>query len=202
MYCTGVCVDTAGPTCWKITLTHVPDHPLDIFNVIANTATVFGVIVALYVLVQVRRIAQRLESVLAPKTGIEGFLNLCAQVIEADPDGTCVVADKTGEIVMVNRRFEEMTGYHRSEVVGQPVEIMLPDQYKGVHPGHREDYLTTPSNRPMRGLSFRHKRGREVAAGIWLGHFNDPNDGYTIVKMRAENGDWQQRSGEMTTMHE
>jgi PAS domain S-box-containing protein len=95
------------------------------------------------------------------------------------------VADKDGEIVMVNRRFEEMSGYHRSELVGQAVEIMVPDRYKGIHPSHRESYLVSSSNRPMRGLSFRHKRGREIAAGIWLGHFSDPNDGYTIVKMRA-----------------
>lgn len=185
----------------------------DTFNVIANLATVLGgaflSAVVIYMLVNVRKIAEsiksiieRLESVLAPKTGIEGFLNMCAQVVECDPDGMCVVADKTDEIVMVNRRFEEMTGYHRSEVVGQPVEIMLPDKYKAIHPSHRESYLLSPSNRPMRGLSFRHKRGREVPAGIWLGHFYDPNDGYTIVKMRTPNSDWQRESADIPRMHE
>lgn len=167
----------------------MPQPLIEMFNVVANSATVFGVVVALYVLVQIRRISQRLELVIAPKTGIEGFLNMCAQVVECDPDGTCVVADKNGEIVMVNRRFEEMSGYHRSELVGQAVEIMVPDRYKAIHPQHRENYLTSSSNRPMLGLSFKHKRGREIEAGIWLGHFADPNDGYTIVKMRASDGE-------------
>lgn len=175
----------------------------DTFNAITNTVTLIGgallSALIIYVLINVRRIVERLESVLAPKVGIEGFLNMCAQVVESDPDGTCVVSDKTDEIVMVNRRFEEMTGYHRSEVVGQLVEIMLPEQYRSIHPSHRETYLLNPTNRPMRGLSFRHKRGREISAGIWLGHFNDPNDGYTIVKMRATEGEWH-KSGEMSRM--
>lgn len=184
----------------------INDQSLDAFNVAANIATfvggAIGGAVVIYVLIQVRRIAERLEQVIAPKTGIEGFLNMCGQVVESDPDGMCVVADKTDEIVMVNRRFEEMTGYHRSEVVGQPVEIMLPDQYKAAHPGHRERYKLNPSNRPMRGLSFRHKRGRAVPAGIWLGHFYDPNDGYTIVKMRTPDEDWHKSSGETARLSE
>jgi PAS domain S-box-containing protein len=166
------------------------------FNVLANSVMILGGVVIIYGIFQLRQLimqnremSERLEQFLAPKVGIEGFLNMCAQVVECDPDGTCVVADKDGEIVMVNRRFEEMSGYHRSELVGQPVEIMVPDKHKGVHPSHRENYLASSSNRPMRGLSFRHKRGREIAAGIWLGHFSDPNDGYTIVKMRSVDGE-------------
>ena len=182
----------------------IADQSLDAFNVAANIATFvgggLGGAVVIYVLIQVRRIAERLEQFLAPKTGIEGFLNLCGQVVEFDPDGVCVVSDESGEIVMVNRRFEEMTGYHRSEVVGQKVEIMLPEEYRPMHPAHREKYLLSPSNRPMRGLSFRHKRGPAVPAGIWLGHFSDPNDGYTIVKMRTPDDDWRKSSGETARM--
>lgn len=157
---------------------------VELFNVIANGATVAGIVVALYVLVRVRRISERLEQVIAPKAGIEGLLALCAQVVESDPDGTCVVSDN-GEIVLVNKRLEELTGYHRSELVGRPVEILVPDRAKADHPNYREGYLTSSSNRPMRGLTFRHKRGREIAAGIWLGHFTDQTGGYTIAKMRV-----------------
>lgn len=179
-----------------------PGPSIELFNVIANFATVVGMVVAIYVVLKVRRIAERLEQFLAPKTGIEGFLNMCGQVVEFDPDGVCVVADRTDEIVMVNRRFEEMTGYHRSEVVGQKVEIMVPEQHRPMHPAHRERYLLSPSNRPMRGLSFQHKRGPEIAAGIWLGHFTDSTGGYTIVKMRTPDGDWHKSSGEMARMSE
>jgi PAS domain S-box-containing protein len=154
------------------------------FNVIANTATVFGIVVAIYVLIQVRRISQRLELVIAPKVGIEGFLNMCAQVIENDPDGTCVALDN-GEIVLVNKRMEQLSGYHRSELLGQQVEILVPEMYRGVHPSHRDQYLVTTENRPMRGLSLRHKRGKNISVGIELGHFFDASGGYTIAKVRT-----------------
>lgn len=165
---------------------------IGMFNVIANSATVVGAVVALYVLVNVRRIVRRLELAIAPKVGIEGFLNMCAQVVECDPDGTCVVAD-SGEIVLVNRRMEQISGYHRSELLGQQVEILVPEMYRGVHPAHRDNYLTTAENRPMRGLSLRHKRERDIPVGIELGHYSDSSGGYTIAKVRASNGD--QRAG-------
>lgn len=173
----------------------MPDYgPL---NLIANLMTVAGVGVAVYVIFQIRNINTRLESVLAPKTGIEGFLNMCAQVVECDPDGTCVVGDD-GEIVLVNKRMEEISGYHRSELVGQRVEILVPDSFKGIHPGHREGFVTGPSSRPMRGLKLRHKRGQELSVGINLNHYMDSSGGYTIAKVRTPNeglvsGEWSVR---------
>jgi PAS domain S-box-containing protein len=174
---------------------------IELFNLIANAATVAGIVVAIYVLMQVRRIAvahqklsARLEQVIAPKTGIEGFLNTCAQVVENDPDGTCIVADD-GEIILVNRRMEQLSGYHRSELLGRQVEILVPDMYRGVHPTHRDNYLVTAENRPMRGLSLRHKRGRDIPVGIELGHYADASGGYTIAKVRAAAGSDSRTSG-------
>lgn len=166
---------------------------VELFNVIANGATVAGIVVAIYVLIGVRRISQRLELVIAPKAGIEGFLNMCAQVVESDPDGTCVVRDD-GEIVLVNKRMEQLSGYHRSELLGQQVEILVPDMYRGVHPSHRDKYLVTAENRPMRGLSLRHKRGRDISVGIELGHYSDSSGGYTIAKVRSSDGDYRASS--------
>lgn len=163
----------------------MPDPLVTLFNTIANTATVFGVLVAIYVLITVRRITERLEQVIAPKAGIESFLNMCAQVVESDPDGTCVVAD-SGEIVLVNKAMEDISGYHRSELVGQPIETLVPDAYKGAHPHHREGFVTGPSSRPMRGLSLRHKRGHEKSVGINLNHYIDTSGGYTIAKVRVD----------------
>lgn len=174
----------------------MPQWFVELFNVVANTATVFGIVVALYVLVRVRRISERLEQVIAPKTGIEGFLNMCAQVVECDPDGTCVV-DDGGEIVFVNKRMEEISGYHRSELVGKTVEIIVPNAFKNVHPAHREGFVTGPSSRPMRGVKMRHKRGHELTVGINLNHYLDSTGGFTIAKVRTENGDFRM-SGEWT----
>ena len=161
---------------------------VEIFNAIANAATVLGIVVALYVLIQVRRISERLELVIAPKAGIEAFLNMCAQVVESDPDGTCVVRDD-GEIVLVNKAMEDVSGYHRSELVGKSVEVLVPEAVRSAHPSHREGFVTGPSSRPMRGLKLKHKRGSEVAVGINLNHYRDSSGGYTIAKIRASNGD-------------
>lgn len=172
----------------------------DTFNVITNVVTLVGgaavSALIIYILVQVWRINERLESVLAPKTGIEGFLNMCAQVVEADPDGTCVVNDD-GEIVLVNESMEEISGYHRSEMVGQSVELLVPNAFKSIHPSNRETYIASSTNRPMRGLTLRHKRGTEKSVGIRLKHYTDTSGGYTIAKVRVPDdelhtsGEWK-----------
>lgn len=166
----------------------------DTFNLITNVVTLIGgaAISALiiYILVQVWRINERteesnerLESVLAPKLGIENHLNMCERAVECDPDGTCIVNDD-GEIVLVNKAMEDISGYHRSELVGQPVEILVPDAVRERHPQDRERFVTEPSSRPMRGLKLRHKRGRELTVGINLNHYRDTTGGYTIAKIR------------------
>lgn len=179
----------------------------DIFNIVANLATIIGGAVGgtvvIYVLIQVRRmaaenkrIAQGLEQVLAPKMGIEGFLNMCAQVVECDPDGTCVVSDN-GEIVLVNKSMEDICGFHRSELIGQSVETLVPDAHKGIHPAHREGFIVGPSSRSMRGLKLKHKRGGAVDVGINLNHYRDSSGGYTIAKVRVPSREEARRSDEV-----
>lgn len=165
-----------------------------LFNVVANSVMIFGGVVIIYGIFQIRRMTERLELVIAPKTGIEGFLNMCAQVVESDPDGTCVVSDD-GEIVLVNERMEEISGYHRSELIGQPIEILVPDDSKHTHRNYREGFIVNPSSRPMRGLKLKHKRGSEIPVGINLNRYSDSSGGYTIAKVRASNGDMR-ASGE------
>lgn len=166
----------------------------NVFNAVANSVMILGGVVIIYGIFQIRKMTWRLEQVIAPKTGIEGFLNMCAQVVESDPDGTCVVGDN-GEIVLVNRRMEEISGYHRSELVGQAVEILVPNSFKGVHPAHREGFITGPSSRPMRGLNLQHKRGKELSVGINLNHYTDSSGGYTIAKVRVADEEWREVPG-------
>lgn len=168
-------------------------------NLLANALMLAGCALAVYILLHLRRMTARLEAFLAPKTGIEGFLNMCAQVVESDPDGTCVV-DDSGEIVLVNKRLEEISGYHRSELIGQQVEILVPLAAKHNHPQYREGFIVGPTSRPMRGLALRHKRGRDVAVGINLNHYVDAAGGFTIAKVRATEEDWRRQSQEMPLM--
>lgn len=177
----------------------MPDINPDTFNAITNVVTLFGGALLsgliIYILVQVWRISERLEHVIAPKSGIENHLSMCERVVECDPDGTCIVNDD-GEIVLVNKSMEDISGFHRSELVGKAIETLVPNAAKADHPRHREGFVMEPSSRPMRGLRLRHKRGREIAVGINLNHYRDTSGGYTIAKVRLPDEEWRKSSPE------
>jgi PAS domain S-box-containing protein len=161
-----------------------PAQDLGSINLFANVVMLAGCGIGLYVIFQQRRMLRRLETVIAPKVGIEAYLSMCAQVVEADPDGTCVVSD-SGEIVMVNEGMENISGYHRSELVGQQVEMLVPDAMRGGHAHHRDSFTMRPSSRPMRGLLLRHKRGMDLPVDIRLNRYTDVTGGFTIAKVRV-----------------
>ena len=60
-----------------------------------------------------------------------------------------VVANQAGEIVLANARTEEMFGYTRTELLGNLVEILIPENLRTVHGHHRASYNQNPSNRTM-----------------------------------------------------
>src|ERR1700731_3046326 len=71
-----------------------------------------------------------------------------AALVEAAPDATvCIAAD--GRIVLVNAEAQRLFGYQRAELIGQPVEILVPDAARAAHPGHRAAYVADPRHRPM-----------------------------------------------------
>ncbi len=60
-----------------------------------------------------------------------------------------MVIDSNGRVILVNRQTEVMFGYSREDLVGQPVEILLPERFREVHVGHRGRYAAKPGTRPM-----------------------------------------------------
>jgi protein-histidine pros-kinase len=91
-------------------------------------------------------------------------------LLEAAPDGMVIVND-TGEIVLVNAQVEKLFGYERSELIGEAVEILVPDRFSGMHMAFRSGYVSEPRTRPM-GLSgdlyARRKDGSEFPVEISL----------------------------------
>jgi PAS domain S-box-containing protein len=91
-------------------------------------------------------------------------------LLEAAPDAM-VIVDESGQIVLVNSQTEEMFGYSRIELRGQPVETLIPARFHGAHPGHRAGYSGAPRVRPMgAGLELygRRKDGSEFPVEISL----------------------------------
>ena len=69
-------------------------------------------------------------------------------LLESAPDAM-VIVDQRGEIILVNSQTETLFGYTRAELLGKPVEILMPDRFRGTHPAHRAEYFAEPRVRPM-----------------------------------------------------
>ena len=91
-------------------------------------------------------------------------------LLEAAPDAIVgVTAD--GLVTLVNAQAERLFGYSRDELLGAPIEVLVPERARGVHPGHRAGYFSQPRPRPMGArmqLAARRKDGSEFPAEISL----------------------------------
>ncbi len=95
---------------------------------------------------------------------------LFEQLFEFSPDAI-VVTDSEGRITNANAQVQRAFGYTREELVGQPVETLIPERFRGVHPNHRQAYNAQPSVRPMGvGLELYglRKDGTEFPVDIML----------------------------------
>ncbi len=91
-------------------------------------------------------------------------------LLEAAPDAV-VIVDETGDIVLVNEQTEKTFGYTRKELLGQPVEILVPERFRTQHLTHRGTYAQCPRTRTMGAsveLYGRRRDGSEFPAEISL----------------------------------
>lgn len=123
-------------------------------------------------------------------------------LLEAAPDGI-VIADASGKIVLVNAKTEGLFGYRRDELIGQPVEILLPEGLRAGHPDHRETFRRQSRSRLMgtaHGLRARRKDGSEFAADISLSMLTTP-DGVLVTAVVRDISDIMQTERELRRLN-
>lgn len=97
-------------------------------------------------------------------------LGLASEILDALPDALLMV-DRNGLMVQVNRQAEKLFGYGKSELIQEPVEMLVPLRIREKHIAFRAGYFQAPRLRPMglgQELSARHKLGREIPVEISL----------------------------------
>jgi PAS domain S-box-containing protein len=115
-----------------------------------------------------------------------GGSNTFEHLLKYAPDGV-VVVDQSGEIVAVNQRAELMFGYAGDELIGQPVELLLPDRLQGIHEPPRSGCSSGPGAGPavdLHSLSGVRKDGTNFPAEVSLSSVRTTEGSLTITGIR------------------
>jgi PAS domain S-box-containing protein len=106
-------------------------------------------------------------------------------LFEAAPNGMIVI-DQAGAITFVNAQIEKLFGYSRGELIGQPVEILIPERFRAAHPGLRERFADNPRPRPMgagRDLYGRGKNGNEFPVEIGINPLRSEDRAFVVASV-------------------
>jgi PAS domain S-box-containing protein len=107
-------------------------------------------------------------------------------LLESAPDGM-VIVKADGKIVIVNSQTEILFGYSRQELIGQPVELLIPARLERLHVKHRTSFLAEPHVRPMGGgldLLGKRKNGTEFPVEISLSPLRTPQGLFVTSAVR------------------
>lgn len=112
-----------------------------------------------------------------------------------------IMVDSAGAIKMVNAETERIFGYTRSEMLGRPVELIIPGRFRDVHPGFRQGFFQSPDARPMgagRELFALRKDGSEFPVEIGLNPIQT-NDGLMVLSAIVDITERKQREEQIRT---
>jgi len=104
-------------------------------------------------------------------------------VLESASEGIILI-DPAGRIMLANAAAERMFGYPRSELLGRPLEILLPERARAAHTADRTGYFAEPRARPMGiglDLSGCRRDGTEFPVEISLSHVGSADGGLAIA---------------------
>lgn len=106
-------------------------------------------------------------------------------VVEAAPNAMLMVGAR-GTISLVNSQVERLFGYRRDELLGQSIELLIPERFRGHHEGYRQGFFAHPDARPMgagRDLFGRHKDGSEVPIEIGLNPLRTEDGDFVLASI-------------------
>lgn len=125
------------------------------------------------------------------------------QIFEAASSGMVMVSEG-GTIALVNAQAERIFGYERAELIGQPLEILIPERLRGDHPAYRKDFAGEPRTRAMgmgRELFGLRKDGSEVPVEIGLNPIRTA-DGLFVVASVIDVTERQKTEAETRALRE
>jgi sigma-B regulation protein RsbU (phosphoserine phosphatase) len=113
-------------------------------------------------------------------------LTAIGDLLQAAPDAMFQI-DVDGRVRLMNEEAERMSGYSAEELLGQHVEVLLPEPYREAHVEHRLRFFERPATRPMGiglDLFLRRKNGSTVPVDICLGYRPINQQDYVIASVR------------------
>lgn len=110
-------------------------------------------------------------------------------LVDLAPDAMIAVDARTGEIRFVNAQVEHVFGHGREELLGQPVEMLVPERLRGAHLRHRAAYRAHPEaramGRPGSEMVALHRDGRELPVEVWLSQLPGHDTELVAVAVRV-----------------
>lgn len=118
--------------------------------------------------------------------GVRGEAERFRRILEAAPDAI-VVVNAAGRIELINAQAESLFGYPREELIGETVEILIPDAMRAQHVHARTAFVNQPEARPMGAqleLFARRKGGRTIPVEISLSPIDTPEGTVVAAAIR------------------
>ena len=121
------------------------------------------------------------------RQNMEQIASIAQHLLQSSPDALIVV-DTSGTILFANATTWALFGYSRAELIGQPIDMLVPERFRLRHGAHISGYLRDPANREMGAriidLVARRADGTEFPAGIRLAPFNDGDSTFVAAAVR------------------
>ncbi|MFN7951701.1 MAG: PAS domain S-box protein [bacterium] len=105
--------------------------------------------------------------------------------VEAAPSAMLLVA-ADGRITLMNSQVEQVFGWPRDEILGESIEVLVPERFRVSHPDQRREFFATPSMRPMgagRDLNGLRRDGTEIPVEIGLNPIHTPDGLFVLASV-------------------